>query len=280
MAIYDACKSLYMTLKYSASAGSPWAGETWQTGLRVICDTDGAFNPSDGRVTPNSFSVQDSGVSRTISNYNIQQGWSGVTVGGSTITDVDVDALISSWRTWQLALVGYLGNQFVFTEMKIYPLLAGGGTPFRAGVSATAPVIVTPSNTTLNPSVGQTIMPDASIAISLGSATRGVSGRGRMFLGGLAGGTLYANGLIVAAAQAAIGNASAALVNSIRAIDTAAGGNYRFTPVIYTRVPSKTGANADTASVINSVRVSDEFDTQRRRDSQRNDVYTSYGTIV
>jgi hypothetical protein len=57
-------------------------------------------------------------------------------------------------------------------------------------------------------------------------------------------------------------------------------GEFKFCPVIYTRVPSKAGLNADTASVISLVRMSDEFDTQRRRDSQRNDTYSNGPAIA
>jgi len=122
--------------------------------------------------------------------------------------------------------------------------------------------------------------PDVALAVSLATGTRGPSGRGRMFLGNLNSTNATNTGLITQAASDVLGNATTELFRALRDINSAGiPSDVRFSPCVYTKTPNKGGGNADTASIINHVRISDEFDTQRRRDHQRQDNYSSYGTV-
>lgn len=280
MAVYNDCTSLYVTIKFIGKSTGSWVGEMWQTGIRLMVDVDGPGAPGAGRIDPSAFGVQDAGATRTTTNWSILQGWTGVSIGGNVITDDDINDILAAIREYVFQNVSYMSNEFVFDTVKIYPMLPGGGTPFKAGKTATAPIIATQVGTAMNPSGTTTLPPDVSLAVSFGSATRGVSGRGRMFLGSLAVNNVAATGLVAATPKASWGNYGVAMINDFREINSADPTGMKFTPVIYTKVPNKVGQYADTGSVINLVRISDEFDTQRRRDHQRNDVYTSYGTVV
>lgn len=288
MAVYNNCFSLYVAMKWAAKPTSPWVGEVWQTGFRLLANTAGQQPVSAGRVEPESFAVQDASVSRSSTFWQISQGWSGVTVGGSTITDADVDDILTQVHDFAVAFATnpfaqetMLNKQYRFSECRIYPMLKGGGSPFRAGISATAPVIAVAQGTSADGKGTVALPPDTSLAVSMGTAVRGPSGRGRMFLGSLSAYSLAGTGLVSDDTNERTRNAASALFNGIRGINSGgSAGEFRFTPVIYTRVPNKAGLNADTASVISSVRVGDEYDTQRRRDMQRQDIYTNGPAIT
>ena len=277
MAEYEA-HSLNLSMRWAAKPTSVWAGETWQTHLRLLVNSIDPLPLTAGRVEPEGFAVVDSNVQRTNDIWSIAAGWAGgFPIGNATITDDDINAILATVKTWLIAINGWFGGEYVFEGVRLYPMLKGGGSPFRAGVSATAPIIATPTTGAVNPPAGNAMQPDAAIALSLGTGTRGPSGRGRMFLGGLTNLTLNSNGLVKANTITDLGTATEALLEGFRAIQESGITPARFTPVIYSARPNKVGANADTASVINRVRISDEFDTQRRRDRQRTDVFTEFG---
>lgn len=269
--------SLNVSYRWQAKPASVWAGESWQTHLRLFV-SNSVEALGAGRVEPTSFGVLDASTTRTADNWSISQGWSGTGAlgGGVVVTDYDIDAILSATKTWLTNTKTLFNNQYTFEGVRIYPMLKGGGTPFKAGVSATAPIIATRTDTTLDPSATSALPPDVALAVSLGTGTRGPSGRGRMFLGGIASTQLNTNGLINDAGNVAFGGNTESLLEAYRAIEGSGANVARFTPVIYTSRPNKSGSNADTGSVINLVRISDEWDTQRRRDRQRNDVYTNY----
>lgn len=281
MATYTDCTSLQLAFRYVGTPGGVWAGEQWQTGLRLIVAPGPAHSPSAGRVDPTPFAVQDSTVQRTEGIWSISQGFSGVTQGGSVITDADINAILERVRVWADITRQYLANSFVFDAVRIYPMLPGGGSPFKAGKSATAPIIADPTTTDLNPAAPNLMPPDVAMALSLQTGTRGPSGRGRMFMGSLDRSWCTTTGIVAAGPQLAVGNATLAFINGLRNINSGSPlPEMRFTPVVYTKVPMKNGGGADTGNVVNLVRISDEFDTQRRRDHQRVDVYTPYGPVV
>jgi len=280
MATYDNCASINVAIRYQAVEGSPWLGEVWQTHLRLLAVPGPNLALDSGRVTPDLFAVKDSATSRTAGGFDIEAGWVGAAKGSYTITDADLDDVLSGISTFLKALRPQLSSQYEVESVRFYPMLKGGGSPWRAGVSATAPIICRPTDATHNPTGASMYPPDVALAISLGTGTRGPSGRGRMFLGGLNKELGTAFGLVAKAGSDALGDMTVNLLSDIRVINLGSAlPVYRFCPVIYTSRPNKSGANADTASVINHVRISDEFDTQRRRDHQRQDVYHSYGPI-
>lgn len=276
MADYEAF-SLNLALRWTAKPASVWAGESWQTHLRLLVGGPNPYPLDSGRVEPDGFGVSDASTQRTVDVWAVSQGWVGNSGFGSvTVTDNDINSILSVTKTWLLATKAWLVSEYELESVRIYPMLKGGGSPFRPGVSATAPIIAIPTGTTLDPASANAMPPDAALAISLGTGTRGPSGRGRMFLGGLTSQANSTTGLIVTAANTALGDATEAMLEGFRAIDSGGIGPARFTPVIYTSRPNKNGSNADTGSVINRVRIGDEWDTQRRRDRQRTDVYTDY----
>jgi hypothetical protein len=276
MPVHDACKSIYVAIKYPAKTASVWAGEAWQTGFHLL--VSGSATPyavNAGRVTPDSFTAQDASVTRAVTNWNIVSGWVG---GGSApvVTDADIDSILAKINTWATAMKTALGNVYALPEVKLYPMLAGSANPAKAGLAATAPIIATLTNAAAAPDSPNTMPPEVAIAVSLTTGVRGPSGRGRMFTGPMAPSVADASGLVASSWRTTYANAAAALMTGIRSINS--GGLYgeaAFTPVVYTRLPNKAGFDQDTGSVISGVRVSDEFDVQRRRQHQRNDTYTS-----
>lgn len=276
MPTYDACKSLYVTLKYPAKTTSVWTPELWQTGFHLLVDSSTSPKPLDsGRVTPSNFSVDDASVSRSAGGWDIDAGWVG-SGGVGTISDADVDAILALIRSWTVSMRPQLSNQYNLPQVRMYPMLAGTATPVKAGLSATAPVIAQATDSAMGPTGASALPPEVSMAVSLQTGTRGPSGRGRLFIGSLATTVAAATGLISSAEATNFANWTKTLLNGIRDINNGSlVDEAQFTPVIYTKVPNKSGQNQDTGSVINSIRVSDEFDVQRRRQHQRPDTYVA-----
>lgn len=271
MATFADISHLYVTWRFAAKAASPWAGETWQSGMRLY--VGGLKGLETGRIDPVSTeaSVQNAAVTRSITNWSVQQGFSGVTVSGSTITDSDKDEIVAAVGVMLANRAVSLGNNYELESVRIYPIASAATVGVTYGNSATAPDIYEPTVTTFDPSATTNMPPQDSIVTSLYSAVRGPSGRGRFYWGCQAHVSVNAQGLIVDTRCQDYSNAVATMMDSVRAIDGGLGA-YRYTPVVWSKGATSTGP-ANSFSVINRIRTNDEFDTQRRREHQRDPVW-------
>lgn len=251
MAEYTDALGVNAQIRYVGKPGTHAAGETWQTGLRIgWSDTVGPFDTSEGRVTLAKKTVEDKFVNRASANFTVNQGWAGTGVL-RVPTDADQDAIAEAFRLWAVDIRNNLSANFTLGDVRLYPFLADG-------TSATAPSIYTPIGTGTNPQTPNAMPLDTAYALSLGSAVRGPSGRGRMFLGGLGTTFLAANGTPVTAVQDTVRSATVLLLQALR---RGAEPGVAYTPVLHTR-------GTDTGSVIRNVRTNTLFETQRRRDRQ------------
>lgn len=252
MAEYTGALGVNAQIRFVGKAGSHAVGETWQTGLRIAWSDNGSpWATNTGRVDLEPKTVADAFVNRTTTEFAVSQGWAGVgTIG--VPTDADQDTIALAFHDWALASKGRFSNQYELGDVRLYPFQ-------EDGTSLAAPSIYTPLATTADPS-GTTSMPlDTAYAMSLGTAVRGPSGRGRMFLGGLAQLILATNGSPNVSVASQLREATVVLLESLRF-----GGSFdslSYAPVLHTR-------NTATGSVIRVVRTNNLFETQRRRDRQ------------
>jgi len=251
VATYPGALGVNAQIRYVGKNGTHAAGETWQTGLRIgWSEAVGPFDTSEGRVTLAEKTVADAFVTRSTANFAVAQGWAGTGVI-RVPTDADQDAIAEAFYTWAVAIKAQLSNLYELGDVRLYPFT-------EDGTSATAPSIYTPTATTADPS-GTSAMPlDTAYAMSLGTAVRGPSGRGRMFLGGLSSTVLDPGGYPKTTSMTALRTPTAALVTALR---RGAEPGVPYTPVLHTR-------GTDTGSVIRVVRTNNLFETQRRRDRQ------------
>lgn len=259
MATHGDCRHLYATMRMKGKVGTVWQDETWQIGHRLAVVPDLPLDPDSGRQELPTFSVADAFVDRSTADWTIQQGFAGNLAGGSVVTDADQDEIAKGYLTFLTALKTYLYNGFTLESVRLYPV----GTD---GKSRTAPSIYTPKGTAQNPTGVNAAPPDVAVVVSYQTATRGVKGRGRIYLGGISVSAIGGTGLL--APRDPIMTAAVALLTQWRSI----GGlptQMTYTPVLWHRQGDKLGVeDGRYGSPIRVVRVNDHFDTQRRRDRQ------------
>lgn len=258
---------IYTTIRFECYRDT-WQGETWQTGIRTAVDfVSGPWSFDQERRTPSPFDVKVSGTAQTWDDWAIQRGWSGAQGPGlNAITDNDKNDIVTQVTELLTATKGQQCGAYRLADIRMYAIGPDGK-------SLTAPDIYTDTKNRFVGTGKDTLPPEMSIAISTQSVWRGPSGRGRMFYGGLGTNTLDTNGLIKAASGTVFATAGKHLFDGIRAINTGVpAGSASFTPIIWSKSGGKNTA-PNTAVAIRAVRVGDEFDTQRRREQGRRDVY-------
>lgn len=268
MATYNNANQILMSVRYKANPASTWSGETWSFGVRLWAYEGQPPPYGIGRMSAMNFDVADSQVTRTVGDFNVEQGFSGGG-GNGTLTDADQDYFVNKTATFLSNTSVNLGNVWLLDSIRLYPCGADGK-------SLTAPSIYTTGVTTFNGKATSNLPPDTSVAFSWNSATRGPSGRGRIFLGGLGSPWLENDGLVKTSVRNSQMSWAATWLRDLRR--TMEGFPFDYwclVPAIWTKNATQGGAAANTASMISGVRISDEFDTQRRRDRQRKDTYVS-----
>lgn len=261
MAVISGCSHLYVTCSFAATQSSGWVGETWQFGLRVAVSSS-SLSPSSGVVNLSPFSVQDASVTRTYSTYDVEQAWSGVTVGGNTITDADQDKIVDAITVPIRVYKDRFTTRYNLDHVKIYAVRPGPANKWLSG----APNAYYPQGVVTGTNAGMEA-PDVACAVSLYTATRGVKGRGRVYLGGLGAGTVGSGGKFEHVARNELADAIATTIDNIRAIGTPT--SMHFSPIVWHRPGDKYGVEDGLrGSVISRVEANDIADTQRRRDHQ------------
>lgn len=261
MAEFQGVTHLYASVRYQGKSASIYGLESWQVGWRIAMNADNPLPVEAGRIELADWPVQDSFVARDNATFNIEQGFSGVTVSGVTITDADQDAIAQSIYEWCTAIKAFTSANYTVDTIRLYPVGADGK-------SKTAPSIYTPKVTTGNPTATTMLPPDVAIAISTVTATRGPKGRGRVFMGAPAVTTIDGQGSVTGSVRTSLANATADLFDSWRGRGNALGA-MSFSPIVWHREGDKAGIeDGNHGSPIRAVRVDDRCDTQRRRDRQ------------
>lgn len=269
MAVYDNFFHLYMSMRLQGVPAGPYAAETWQVGWRFRLDMGDAASINSGRQQLPVRSCQDAFVSRSNALFDIEQGFSGVTVGGVTITDADQDRAAELAHDFLKDIKTLTSLYYALDSIRLYPVDADGR-------SLTAPSVYTPTTTTANPTAAGMLPPDVSIAISTQTATRGVKGRGRIFVGAPSATAIDGTGSVVESTRQSLATAQGTMFNELRAMGSGTT-SIALTPIVWHRKGDKQGLEDGTyASAIRAVRVDDRCDTQRRRDRQVQHNWTAF----
>lgn len=243
-------RSWYLSMHGAFTSGT-WVGEIAQVGIRgTAVDSGGFFTPVVNSPLGEFEAVSDGAVEQT-ADYNITYGFRGTSI----LTQTHQKAMAAAALTYVGAIKSLqINSGFVWNEFRLAALDANndyinGATVFslRTPVAGTG---------------GQTQLPQSCVVASLRSGGRTARTRGRMYVP--ASGIALATGGLVGSTQiAAVGNATAALVNALEAVNAN----------IY---PGVVSLKYGTFSTITTVKVGDEVDTQRRRRYKRPETYTDY----
>jgi hypothetical protein len=254
VATYNDVIGLYTTVRFLGKNAGAFPGESWQVGLRLGIFADSSvpgLNEGDVQMSP--VTVQDAGSSRQITDWDIEQGFTG---SGATdvITDAHIDTVANSWGTWLKAMSVYTVDEYELESLRIYAY--GEDGKMRAG-----PLVCYPRVAGLQPAgTAAPMPPDVAAVVSLYTAKRGKTGRGRFYLGGLPSNGLGTNGRIKSADVAHFAQTSRELIEDLRFGGGAPNVN-SYAPIVWHRT-------TDVGAIVNRVRMNDTYDTQRRRDRQ------------
>ena len=233
-----------------------WTGESVQYGIRLAV-TFGDQIPSlgTGRWEMPTHSIFVEEQAGTHGALNAQYGFR--EAAGSTAYSVGFqNAVATAVLGPHLATRSNISQLYEFQDLRLYPTLASGRLP-----TDTWPTIYTPSDASYNGASSAELMPpSAAICVSWASALRTRRGRGRIFTGGWTT-TGLSSGRVSGSRMTQLRDAWVTALQNLRAIGTGAGAATAV-PVIWTR------GGLD-ASVINRVRVNNEWDTQRSRERQQ-----------
>jgi len=257
-----------MTVRLKGDAGTAMALETWQVGWRFAMSETDPIPLDTGRAQLDTYSVADAIVARTVTNYSVAQGFAGDTgLGGSTITDGDQDALVAAAHAWLVALKSWSWVGYDLDTIRLYPVGPDGK-------SRTAPSVYTPTGTTQNPTGTNGMPQDVAVAVSTQTATRGVKGRGRVFVGGQIVSNVGTLGQVNSSYVSQLLTSTKTMLDAARAIG-GIGGQLSYSPIVWHRTGDKLGIEDGTyGSAVRGIRVDDRFDTQRRRDRRVSRTWT------
>jgi hypothetical protein len=254
---------VYSTVRLKGTS-TQWANEVVTYGLRIGF-WKGGEQPdiNAGDVQLYEFLTNDASVSRTITGWNIEQGWAGdSSVGALNLTDGIQDDIVVAWKTFLDAIKSSTGSAYDLESIRLYNV-------GRDGKTGSAPSIYTPSSTWSGTGSGITNPRDCAV-VSLQTATRGPSGRGRFFVGPLVPSVLASTGLLGASYITALAAAADTLVTSLSGL----GGATADSRTLVVHRASQNGTQGQQrGSIVNAIRVGDMVDTQRRRTNKRREVY-------
>lgn len=272
MAVIDTANHLYITCRFKGVDTITWKGETWQYGVRVRVGSN-QVGLTDGVVDLPVFSTQDAAVQRNTADWSVDQGWSGVTVGSNAVTDGDTDALVDAIASPFLDSKSSLSVAFELDVVKVYAVHEAPDGRWLSGVPNAYYPIAKQAG-----SVNTSLPPDNALVVSFYTATRGVKGRGRVYMGSLPQSALDQYGRFGSQIQDKLGQGFADAFEDVRNI----GGtlNMKYSPIVWHRPGDKLGLEDGTrASVISRVEVNDIVDTQRRRDKQADVNWRSFPVL-
>lgn len=249
---------LYVTVigGYAVSAGA-LAAETWQFGCRFVAltgdiDPIGQL-PLDTEVYPRALPIN-----RNYTDWTITGNW----VLEMGVNDLDPgdwlnDQLAPATKTL-LNATGLMRQDAYVREIKVYPIdQTGHVAPAVPYVTGTPCVLTTKTATAIRGQATTAMFPpQVSLVASLRTAQVGPGGRGRIYLPALAASNGTTVGLLDPTRQSAIANLVASWLANCR-LDLA--------DKAYPAVIPQAQSAPEVYALIDTVRVDNVFDTQRRR---------------
>lgn len=256
--------SVYLTA-HGLFNDANWTGETAQVGLRLCTGNDGHLPAKGSTFTvplDNGDIVNDSGTTAgpngvLTRTWSARMGIAGSPQNWDAGQQID---LAEDFRTFMAAVAAFQGPIWRWTHVKIAPILAGGayGAP-SAVYTLNSPVVGSAPGTSTMP-------PEAAVAVSLRAAVLGRRGRGRMYVPGMSPAYCNNSALVAPTAQTGLSNAAAALITNLENV----GGVEDYSPLVMVQ-----SAGQATAVRPFEVRVGSHWDSQRRRQAQAPETYTS-----
>lgn len=249
------------------AAQAKLAQETFQTGVRFIAAPGGAPDPigtlpSDTDVYPVSTVI-----SRDETNWTIEGNWL-LEMGandlnpGDWLNDQLAPALVTFFGTGVFASLAYI------QRIRVYPIDSTGHVAPAAPFATGTPCTLTFKTETVCDGGGSAALcpPQISVVASLRTAQVGRSSRGRMFLPALDAQEMQANGTFGTTNANTMAGYVSTFLESVQLDGTSSGA---------WALPAVVPTNWESYALVNSVRVGDVYDTQRRRRRALPEVYSS-----
>lgn len=235
----------YVRLALGGYGNGAWAGEVWQTGVRMVEGDSGGVWPRGIRESLPQFEAHPIGGVEADATWTYEWAWEGAT----KFTKSDQQAMANAALTLWNALKQYAATTYVFSEVLLQAFekrTTPSGYPYSVINGTNRFTLKSPQSGTGS---GATQLPrQIAVAASLTTGARGPGGRGRMYFpfNNISAST----GLVATAAQTAIGTNLVTFLSALNAEG----------PVVSVVNPTR-----DTYSAVIGVRVGNHFDTQRRR---------------
>lgn len=239
--------------------------ELWQVGVRLVLNFGAT---ADIDPLPNNWDPVAQTIARVETDWNIDGNWSvdGPLTNTFNPDDYLNDQAAPAFDTW-MGIAGR-STQCRLDALKLYPIGTNGraipAPPFSSGTPCTL------TWTANNPTGGTSgnLMPiNNAVVASHRTGQIGRSGRGRMFIPGLAAGAVATDGRVDATVQDFLMDGQVALLEALYYDGTGTDGSV-VKPIV-------TGGTFTNYAVITQVRVGNIFDTQNRRRRQLTETYLS-----
>lgn len=260
----SALQHIYVTA-HGEWASGPWVGEKAQFGLRLAM-VDATAEPTKGAVFTlpvHGDVVADSG-SQSGTNGTLTRTWT-ARIGPTGSTEnfgaaEQVDVAEDVWAFLN-SFIGSVAATFRFTHVKIAPVLASGAYGATASIyTFTSPLV--------GSGAGSVLPPEVALAVTFRAAVLGRRGRGRIYLPALTtGNALETDGTVKSAFRSSLVSFTGTLVTNLQ---NQPGTGRAWRPIVCTMSAGKAQATRPS-----QVRVGNKFDSQRRRQQQVVETYTS-----
>lgn len=239
--------------------------EVWQNGLRLVLSND-LMDPVG--TLPNNWSPVAESINRTETNWTITGNWRADFGGGLFFNPDDFlnDQVAPALDTW-LGQSG-ISDKIRLLWAKVFPIGTNGKAVPAPPYSSGTPILLSWTSSYPTGDDGSAILPlQNSVVISHRTAQIGRRGRGRVFRAGPSGNANTTAGVIPSTIQGYLRDAEVAFLEALNNI-------YGVTDHTYTQA-AVIGSPWSSYGMINSVRVGNRMDTQRRRRFQVEESYVS-----
>lgn len=245
---------------------SALSAETWQVGVRLAV-VFGTVDPVG--TLPNNWDPVALAVNRTETHWTITSNWTVHGPGVSVFSPDDYlnDQAAPAFATWMAGVP--FTSSLQLDQLKISPIGTDGhvvpAPPYSHGTPCT---LAWTSSYPVGTNGGQVLPLQNSLVASHRTAQVGRHGRGRMFLPSITASALNSAGLIDSSTAPSIATHQAALLEALSYTGSGVGA-LAVRPIV-------TGKPWVNYGVINTVRVGNVMDTQRRRRRSIPETYTNH----
>lgn len=248
------------------STAAQFTEETWQIGIRHALVFSGSVDPV--AALPTNVHVTAASINRDETNWTITGNW--LADNGSTTQfhgdDYLNDVAGPAFATW-MATSNCFSSRVQLRELRLYPVGTNGKAVPAPPYAQGSPITLHWKTPVGGGNSGAAVPPQLSVVASHLTQQVGRKGRGRAFLPPVTATSLNEGGLSSSVASALL-NAQATLLGDL-AVDSGVG------PWSASTRPSIIGAPWNSYAVINTVRVGNVIDTQRRRRRSASETFVS-----